>query len=239
MNTSLALDHLAVTYPTARIRGRRVTRLDEQSLGWVVLDAPTAEELGREQLGWFVGNHPGLARVAEQLGRLDANPEGGVWVVATHSRDLAYELFTKWPHPDQIIERPKSSKTSVWRSRRVWVALPEDLKNLLPLARTVEGGVAGVIVLDPWCLLYKTRGGTDWRGNSHTNDRPQHVVNFRASLELDGWQPPLLLLTEQQSKAVHIEAVSRAFCLNAFQFIAGDSFGCWEVPIEKECSTLD
>ena len=72
------------------------------------------------------------------------------------------------------------------------------------------------------------------RGNVHCNDRPQHVVNFRAALDADGWQPPLLLLTSEPAKAINTEIVARAFCLNAFRFIAGNSFGCWDVPIEQD-----
>jgi hypothetical protein len=82
--------------------------------------------------------------------------------------------------------------------------------------------------------MYKARGGPDGGGRKFHNDRPQHVVNFRAALDRDGWQPPLLLLTGQPAKAVNTEVVARAFCLNAFQFIAGDLFGCWDVPIEQE-----
>jgi hypothetical protein len=222
-----------VTYPTARIRGRRITRLPEQNLDWAILDAATAGELGREHVAWFVGSHPGLTCAAEQLSRLDANPEGGVWVVVPHSRDLACEMFAKWPHSDYVTERP-SSDNSAWRSRKVWVAIPEDLKQLLPLAQALEPGLAGVIILDPQCIMYRARGGTDSWGKVHCNNRPQHVVNFRAALDSDGWQPPLLLLTEKQAKAVNTDVVARAFCLNAFRFIAGATFNCWDAPIVQD-----
>jgi len=224
---------LDAIYPTTRIRGRLIRRDNEQTIRWANLDAATAGDMGREQIGWFVGGHPGLARATEQLGRLDSNPQGGVWVIVPLGRELSCELFATWPFAEHVAARPGSSN-SVWRSRKVWVAIPEDLKQLLPLVRTIEGGVAGVIVLDPPCILYKTRGGTDSWGNVHPNDRPQHVVNFRAGLDRDGWQPPLLLLTEKPAKAVDGQIVARAFCLNTFRFVAGDSFGCWEVPITED-----
>lgn len=233
MNYSTATDRLAATYPTARIRGRLITRLEGQTLGWANLNVATADEMGREQLGWFIGEHPGIARAAEQLGRLDANPEGGVWVAVPHSRDLACELFANWPHTDHVADRPRSNN-SAWRSRKVWIAIPEDLKHLLPLARAIEPGLAGVIILDPPCIMYKARGGTDPWGHMHNNDRPQHVVNFRAALDADGWQPPLLVLTSQPAKAVDTKVVARAFCLHGFRFIAGDSFGCWDSPIDLD-----
>lgn len=226
---------LSMTYPTARVRGRLVTRFPEKSLGWTVLDAATADEMGREQIGWFVGNHPGPKLAAEQFACLDTHSEGGVWVVVPHSRDSASELFERWPRSDHLTGRP-TSNNSMWRSRKVWVAIPEDLKQLLPLARGITPGLAGVILLDPACTMYKARGGIDLWGNLHRNDRPQHVVNFRAALDVDGWQPPLFLLTSKPAKAVNTQVVARAFCLNAFRFVAGDSFGCYEVPIEQEGS---
>ena len=54
---------------------------------------------------------------------------------------------------------------------------------------------------------------------------------FVTYANLDGWQPPLLLLTTKPAKAVNTQVVARAFCLNGFQFVAGDSFGCWDVPM--------
>jgi hypothetical protein len=198
----------------------------------VKLDATMAETLGREQIGWFVGNHPGVPQAAEQFSRLDAKQEGGVWIVVPHSRSLAHELFAKWSHADQVAERP-TSNGAVWRSRRVWVAIPEDLKRFLPFARELNPGVAGMIILDPQCIMYKARGGIDSWGHIHRNDRPQHVVNFRAALDRDGWQPPLLLLTQRLPKSVCTQDVARAFCLHGFHFIAGDWFACWDEPIEE------
>ncbi len=225
---------LSATYPTARVRGRLVTRSLEKRLDWTAIDAGTADELGRDHVGWFVGDHPGFARAAEQFARLDTNTEGGIWVVVPLGRERAVELRTGWPHPDHIVDHPRSG-AAVWRSRKVWVAIPEDLKLLLPFAKCVEAGVAGVIVLDPPCLMYKRAGWeTDVRGRTYGNDRPQHVVNFRASLDIDGWQPPLLLLTTRLAMSVDPNVVARAFCLDAFRFIAGDSFGCWETPVTQD-----
>jgi hypothetical protein len=103
-----AFDRLSTIYPTARIRGRRITRLPEKYLDWAVLDAATSDGLGRDQVGWFVGGHPGLACAVKQLGRLDANPEGGIWIVVPLSRDMCCALFDQWPHTDHVPERPTS-----------------------------------------------------------------------------------------------------------------------------------
>jgi hypothetical protein len=91
-----------------------------------------------------------------------------------------------------------------------------------------------VIVYDPVCCVWKARGGTDRWGNEWRNDRPQHVVNFRAGLDRDGWQPPLVVVTDVPLKAVDTDPVRRAYCLNAFRHVAGDSFACWEEPIPAD-----
>lgn len=224
--------HTDLLFPTPRIRGRAVTRLEERTLAWVSLGAEAANELGREHLGWFVGGHPGLRRAAEQLGRLDSNPGGGIWVAVPVGRDASRELFEHWPHGSQI-ELPPSWGGSIWRSRKVWVAMPEDLRQLLPAIRTSDCGVAGIMLIDPLCIIHKARAGTNWKGEYHRNDRPQHVVNFRAALQLDDWQPPLIVLTQQQAKAVDTDVIARTYCLDGFRFIAGDSFGCWDQPVEE------
>jgi hypothetical protein len=205
--------------------------LPEKYLDWAVLDAATADELGREHVGWFVGNHPWVRQATGQFARLDANPAGGVWIVIPLSWDLSTALFDYWPRKEHITNRPGPS-SPVWQSHKVWVAPPEHLPRLLAAARSYPEGVAGLIVLDPPCIMYQARGGTDRWGRKNHNDRPQHVVNFRASLGSNGWQPPLLLLTERPAKSVNTEVVARAFCLNGFHFIDGDSFACWDEPIE-------
>jgi len=227
---------LEMTYPTARIRGMRMTRLPEQLLGWTVLDRNTADELGRNHVGWFVGNHPGLTKLVEQLSRLDSNPEGGTWIVVPVGRDQSNEIKQSWPFPGQVKDQD-FKEIAVWQSRKVWFAIPEDLKQLLPFARKVEKGIAGLIILDPFCLIYKSRSGTDSWGRVHPNDRPQHIVNFRAALDVEGWQPPLLLLTEKLAKSVNTDVVAHALCLNTFRFIDGETFSCWDVPIDESPST--
>ena len=223
--TVAALDPVALAVPAAHVRGQLVTRLGERPLGWTQLDAPTADELGRGRVGWFVGGHPGFKGALAQLGRLDAVP-GGVWVVVPASGNLVGELWVYWPHPAQVYAWPTTARPR-WRSRRVWVCSPEHLGGLLPDVRATPGGVAGVIVLDPRCLLHK-------KARAGTNDRPRHVEAFRAALDADGWQPPLVLLTERRAAAVDAEVVARAYGLDGFRFISGDTFACWEVPIDAD-----
>jgi hypothetical protein len=146
---------------------------------------------------------------------------------------MSVDSYSRWPHQQYVATLPNDA-SSEWRSRRVWFAPPEALSRLLPSARNDPAGVAGVIVLDPPCLMYKARGGAKGWGNTYRNDRPQYVVNFRAALDVGGWQPPFLLLTTKPAKSVSTIEVARAFCLNQFRFIEGNSFGCWDVPIEPD-----
>ena len=221
---------LRARYPTARIHGRLVKRSDETPLGLARIDAATAGELGRDHVGWFVGRYPGSSQAARQFARLAAMPEGGVWIVVPHSKDLSAQLWLAWPHST----RPATSPTPWWQSGRMWIAPPESLRTILPAVRQDPLGVAGILVLDPECHLHRSRGGTLPNGRQMFNDRPQHVVNFRTALAAEDWQPPLLLLTARQASAFVSEDVARAYCLEAFRFISGDSFACWEESIEPE-----
>ena len=65
------------------------------------------------------------------------------------------------------------------------------------------------------------------------NDRPQRVVDFRADLTIDGWQPPLIVLTSRPAKAVDPDVVARAYALDGLRFIDGDSFACWEYLLSR------
>lgn len=213
------LPRLSATYPTPRFCGRRISRWEEQALGFADLDVPTALELGREQIGWFVGKHPGFCRAIEQFGRLDANPTGGVWVVVPRSFDLAIILYEKWPCRQYLVERPRNH-SSAWRSRKVWVAIPTDLARFMLLAKEQPHGIAGVIILDPACDMHQEGNGM------LCFDCPQHVVNFRCDISVHNWQPPLLLFTTKRAKAINTDVLAKLFGLNAFWFIDGDSFNC-------------
>jgi hypothetical protein len=221
---------LAATYPTAHLRGQRMTLSPEEHLYWVNLDANRAEELGRERIGWLVGKHPGVTEALAQFGRLAALPAGGLWVVVPVSRELSCELQDRWPTPQHIAVL--SDARAVWRQGKVVVAPPEGLRSTVSLCRESAAGVAGVIVLDPDFFLHRARGWTDNWGHVHNNDRPQYVVNFLADLEVCGWQPPLVLLTTRPAAQVAPELLASAYCRNAFWPIRGNSFACWEVPIE-------
>ncbi len=218
------LRRLSAIYPTTRVCGNRITRWEEQALGFAVLDVTTASEMGREQIGWFVGKHPGFDRAIEQFGRLDVNPRGGVWIIVPRSYDLAIRLYEKWPYRRYVQERPRNH-SSTWNSRKVWVACPQDLARFVCRAREQVPGIAGLIVFDPPCDIHRTSNGV------LCYDSTQRVVNFRSDLGLHDRQPPLLMLTTRPAKTINTDVVARVFGLNAFWFIDGDSFNCCATPI--------
>jgi len=217
MSLTTTASWLTARYPAACIVGRRTTRDEAIFLDWSMLDAATASDLGREQIGWFVGGHPGLERTVQQLARLEAAEGGGIWIAVPSMKDLSTELWLRWPHQAQA-PAPLRGTSRGWRSRRIWFATPELLAGILPEAREHPDGVAGVILIDPPCIMHLARGPY--------NDRPQHVVNFRAGLALGDWQPPLILLTTKPAMAVSPIEAARAYCLSTWWFIASSSFDC-------------
>ncbi len=212
-----------VALPDARVRGRRITRLDGRTLRWVTLDADTADALSGDNLGWLVGGHPGLVALAGQLGRLDAATAGGVWVVVPHSNEDAATLAKSsagWGSPPP-------ADPLCWRSRRVCVATPERLREARRLLANFP--LAGLIVSDRPGVLHKKEhrfGRPPAPGH-----RPQRIVNFRAAHATNDYLPPLLILTCRPLAAIDPEPIRRAYCLEQFHYIDGSSFACWEVPV--------
>jgi hypothetical protein len=60
------------------------------------------------------------------------------------------------------------------------------------------------------------------------------VCDFRAAVGVADWEPPLLLLTARPVGAVDHRRAAEGYALEAFEFVAGDSFACWEVPIDPD-----
>src|SRR5262249_15363348 len=88
------LGSLHAVYPVPRIRGKRISRLEEKPLGLFMLDAAQAMFLGVENLGVFVGECGGLHKVINHLKELDAANDGGTWVAVPSSKNMAEIIWS-------------------------------------------------------------------------------------------------------------------------------------------------
>lgn len=93
------------------------------------------------------------------------------------------------------------------------------------MRNTIKPDIAGIIMLDPACIVHRARSFTN-RSHRIAHDRPQLVVDFRASMAREDWSPPLVVMSRKRAAAVSSQDITRIYGLEAMQFIDGESFNC-------------
>lgn len=88
-----------------------------------------------------------------------------------------------------------------------------------------------MVLYDPECRLYAARDRSrTWRGN----DRPQHFVDFIATVTFGAPKPPFILVTDKPPLAIDVPAVARAFALDSFYICDGSTLAVSADPILRE-----
>lgn len=215
-------------YSCAWIRGKRITRMEEQTVAALELDAATAWELGTNNVGVFGGGCRSFDDILRRLRGLESPSVRPCWVVIPSTKNAASAIISDWFLRDETKSVPPDVPRVPIQHQNIVLAPPEQLRHI---DRSLTDEIAGVILIDEACIVYRARGDTN--GKFFRNDRPQHVANFRNQLIQDGWLPPFLVLTTKPAKSVNTHSVARAFCLDAFWFIAGNSLACGPVSIRK------
>jgi hypothetical protein len=215
---------LITRYPTPLIRGVRLARLGEQYIGPALSDTSTCRTLGEEQIGWFVGGVPTFDRMMELVRRVDSAKTGGRWIVVPATRFLADVAHQIWNEEYRITRQNKTCLP--WLGERVTFCVPEQLSSL---SLSHEDPVAGIILLDPNCIVHCGRSFGNGKSRI-VHDRPQMIVDFRAKLGIGRWSPPLVIFSIHKAAAVATETVSRIYGLEAMHFIEGATLRCGEPP---------
>ena len=194
--------------------------MGEHYIGPAASDAATCRALGEEQLGWFIGGVPTYDRMIEFVRRVDASHEGGRWIVVPATRFLADVAYQIW-FENSSLESSKTPST-MWHSDKISCCVPERLNELHDC---IDDTVAGIILLDPNCIVHRGRGfGNNKYRIAH--DRPQLIVDFKSELAIGRWTPPLFVMSLHKAAAVPTEAVARIYGLEALHFIEGISLRC-------------
>jgi len=217
---TIADEDLEARYPAPFVRGERIARLGEKYIGPVTSNAATCRVLGEAQIGWFIGGVPTYDRMIELVRRIDSSQAGGRWVVVPATQCLAEVAYQLWFENLTLVSRKRPC--TMWHSDQVTFCVPERLSELHD---SIDGTVAGIILLDPNCIVHRGRGF----GNSKyriTHDRPQLIVDFRSRLSIGNWTPPLMVMSRHKAAAVPTEAVARIYGLEALHFIEGVSLRC-------------
>ncbi len=220
--TTISEEDLSERYPTSLIRGARIARLGERYIGPAARDATTCRALGEDQVGWFIGGVPTYDRMIELVRRVDGAQVGGRWIVVPATRFLADVAHQVWMDGSQLSKRKVSC--TMWHGDRVTFCVPERLSELLTIN---HGVIAGIILLDPNCIVH--RGRSFGSGKCRVvHDRPQLIVDFKAKLAIGQWSPPLMIMSIHKAAAVATDTVARIYGLDAMHFIEGSSLRCGE-----------
>lgn len=219
-------------YGRGWIRGPRITRLEESVIGYFRFDAETAWDLGTSNIGVFVGASRPFDRTIEDLQKLESSPSKGLWVVVAGTKQIAAAIVDLWfnggvakPISEENLDLPRLRNNVV-------LATPEVLGKNKYLAKE---SITGIIVLDLPCSIHRQRGMRN--GNFFVqNDRPQYIANFRNDAARGPWLPPLFLITLQPAKSVSTDHVARAYCLDGWWFVNGQSLFCGNPPALPEAS---
>jgi len=212
--------HLAKLYPTAAIRAARVTRLGEKYLGPIWSTAETFRVLGKDNIGWFMGGFRDMDRIVDRVRELNKFPTGGRWVVAPATRELAAEMMERWQMEEGESKDIPAEIETYWHAGNVTVCLIESLRAFSSEVKKRDLPIAGIIIVDPHCIVHRSRGFH--REDFYVrHDRPQLVVDFRNSLAIGNWSPPLIVVSLRRAGAVSTSAIQRAYYLEAFQFLEG------------------
>ena len=118
----------------------------------------------------------------------------------------------------------RKGSCTMWHGDRVTFCVPERLSELLS---SNHGVIAGIILLDPNCILH--HGRSFGAGKCRVvHDSSQLIVDFKAKLAIGRWSPPLMIMAIHKAAAVATDSVARIYGLDAMHFIEGSSLRCGE-----------
>jgi hypothetical protein len=203
--------------------------MEETTIEIFRLCGETAWTLGTNNLGLFIGDTASLDVVIEKLQPLESSSSSATWIVIAASKKMAAVFIQRWFAPTDRVTY--STLKLPMRCGNVTLATPESLKGIPP--DDVQN-VAGLILVDMLCHVHCARQIHGSGGFIVANDRPQMIADFRYSLSVDGWAPPLIIVTEKRAKSAYTDKIARTYCLEGLWFIDGQSFGIRDQPPELD-----
>jgi hypothetical protein len=216
-------------YPVPVVRATAISRMQEQRLGDLCFDQDTGRFLGEENVGVFAGAC-NKDRLFDRLVSLDESGTGGHWVVVLPTKQITADFYQRW-HSIQGAVKRSSKNPETWRSDRLIFAQPESLKSVADGIADFDIPIAGIVVIDPHCMIHKARGFS--RGSCRIrNDRPQLIADFRARLSQGLWSPPLMFCAEKPAKSLNTDAMLGPYCLEALRYVDGRYLRMGEPPAE-------
>lgn len=174
-----------------------------------------------------MGGVPTFDRMIDHVRQINGAATGGRWIVVPATRSLAEVAYEQWFY-DSLMDSASALET-MWHDDLVTFCVPERLAELTRALDEQDTGIAGIILLDSNCTVHRGRSFHNGRARI-AHDRPQLIVNFRASQAIGNWAPPLIVMSRHRAAAVSTQKVARVYCLESLQFIEGVSLRSGLIP---------
>lgn len=210
-------------FPRARLTANRIERSGRKRIERFVLDAASAGELGREQVGVLVCQCEPVTTLVRCLRQLDVGAQEPSWILMADAKERVRSVREIWLGDDsaRVLRRPDwdFAAGQAWGSAGVLHGTPESVTKLVA-ERDPKPAVGALFLLDPKCHVHHARGMVNGP-HSFDHDRPQIVADLRTSLAIDDWSPPLFILTHKEPGAVDVETLQRCYFLEALRYLDG------------------
>jgi hypothetical protein len=218
-----------VLYSVPAIRCRRIVRATEQPLDDMQLNANTAIELGKENIGILAGRCPNTPGLIDRFRKLSHVEMPGTIVVVISTGALADEYAKELVPLDG-----SGSRDLPWRLGSVIFATPEKLRSI-GAGHLAGKPVLAVVLVDPQGIVHQARGGA---GPYRFNDRPQHIARFRQTHEVGFWSPPFFLLTQQPAKSLSTQQMLAPYSLQSWWFVDGSALRMGVPPVVQDSGIM-
>ncbi len=219
-------------YPSAYIRGTRISRLGDQDLGQFRLTTETVSDLATSNAGIFVGGFRSFEQILNRIRQLDEVPAGGQWVVVPSTKKCSAAIRQLWLSDDSVSYISPKNLPGIWHSKKVSFCVPESLREFGQLLKPRSESIAAIVLVDNYCRVHTARGFNNGSFRVQ-NDRPQAIMNFRASCSDQSWVPPMFVFTEKLAKATPTLQMQGAYGLDTFVFIDGATVRCGDVSRKR------
>jgi len=193
------------------LAGATIVRTTEKLLGPLRLDSATRQRLATDRIGLMISAVPSFESIVRRIAALE-NYDGGRWIAVPATKELANVAH------EQLVDQGHRLKgnplTGPVRLGALQIATIEQLRKIAPV------GVEGLILLDPNCMVHKSR---NWRTpTGYTHDLPQRIVNFVATVETENrCGATFAIMTTVPAKSLLTERIASIYCLEGWQCMDG------------------
>lgn len=193
------------------LAGAKIVRTNERLLGPLRLDTATRHRLATDRIGLMISGVPSFESMIHRIAALQTY-NGGRWIAVPATNMLAKTAHEQLVDQGHHLEGNPVDGPALLGTLQI--ATIENLRKVDP------DGVEGLILLDPHCMVHKSRNWQSPTGFIH--DRPQRIVNFLATVETKNrCGATFAIMTISPAKSLPTNRIACHYCMEGWQFIDG------------------